>query len=332
MDIRKSAGEDLASFEGRPVLVVGDLILDHYLEGSMERISPEAPVPVVLLEPDGDRSMPGGAANVAMNIRSLGGRPFMAGMTGDDADGDLLLGLMSQSGIEVSGVLRDPSRPTTAKTRIMARHQQVLRVDRESALPASGAVAEALRGQALSLLDSVEVVVFEDYDKGTIDAGLISVLVSECRRRGIPVAVDPKFRNFMSYTGCDLIKPNRDETARVAGLEAGTASVEAYGRAAARLRGQLDAGAVLVTLGEAGSLLVRGDSPPLELPAMSRHVFDLSGAGDTVISVMALGMAAGVPLERAAALSNAAAAAACAEPGVYAVRPADVLRVLHDEP
>jgi rfaE bifunctional protein kinase chain/domain len=326
MNTREEAVRDLASMDGRSILVVGDLILDHYLEGSIERISPEAPVPVVLLSPGGERSRPGGAANVAMNVASLGGKPFAAGLAGADPDGDVLLGLMVSSGIDVSGVARDPSRPTTTKTRIMARHQQVLRVDRESVAPVSGRAAESLRKAALSLLDSVQAVVFEDYDKGAIDRGLISALIPECRRRGIPVAVDPKFRNFLSYSGCNLLKANRDEVARISGIEAGSAPLAAFGEAGQKLREKLGADAVLVTLGEHGSVLVRKDSPPLTFPALAKHVFDVSGAGDTVVASMALCMAAGIPLDRAAALSNAAAAAACAEPGVYAVTPGDVLR------
>jgi rfaE bifunctional protein kinase chain/domain len=329
MNIRESTGKDLESFEGRLVLVIGDIILDHYLEGSMERISPEAPVPVVTLRPGGERSRPGGAANVAMNVASLGGRPFVAGLAGDDPEGDILLGLMTSNGIDVSGIVRDPSRPTTSKTRIMARHQQVLRVDKESVLPASGPVTDSLRDAAFSLLDSVQAVVFEDYDKGAIDSGLIASIVPECRRRGIPVAVDPKFRNFLSYRRCNLIKPNMSETARATGLDP-SSPPEAYGPAASKLRVQLEADAVLVTLGEHGSVLVRQGFEPMEFPALARHVFDVSGAGDTVIAVMALCMAGGIPVDRAAALANAAAAAVCAEPGVYAVKPEDILRIVRD--
>jgi rfaE bifunctional protein kinase chain/domain len=326
MNTRECAERDLAAFEGRPVLVIGDLILDHYLEGSIERISPEAPVPVVSLRPDGERSRPGGAANVAMNVCSLGGRPCVAGLTGSDPDGRLLIDLMSSSGIDVSGVLEDSSRPTTSKTRIMARHQQVLRIDRESVLPADGAVTRALCRAALELLDSVEAVIFEDYDKGAIDSELISALIPECRRRRIPVAVDPKFRNFLSYSGCTVIKPNRAEASRVSGME--IATPEDAAAAGGALLERLGATAVLVTLGEQGSVLVEAGKKPVFQPTVARRVFDVSGAGDTVIAVMALGMASGLSFEKAAGLASYAAAAVCAEPGVYAVTPGDILKEL----
>jgi len=329
MSSRDSAARDLGTLEGRGVLVIGDLILDHYLEGEVERISPEAPVPVVALKPGGERSVPGGAANVAMNVASLGGRPMIAGLTGDDADGSMLLDLLGAAGIETSAVMADRSRPTTSKTRIVSRNQQILRIDREVTDTPDEAVGNSLLVAVTGLLDRCDAVLFEDYDKGCISPGLITTVVSECRTRGIPVAVDPKFRNFLAYQGCTLVKPNRLEASRITGMEI---RVPRDAAAAARvLLGRLGATAVLVTLGEQGSVLAVEGREPVSRPTAARRVYDVSGAGDTVIAVMALGIAASLGFERSAELANLAAAAVCAVPGVYAVKPADILREMRDE-
>ncbi|NLP06466.1 D-glycero-beta-D-manno-heptose-7-phosphate kinase [Candidatus Fermentibacteria bacterium] len=324
MDSRLDAAASVGALAGRRILVVGDLILDHYLEGLVERVSPEAPVPVVTLSRDAERSLPGGAANVAMNIRSLGSLPVSAGLVGDDEHGRLLRSLLSAAGADVSCVLTDAGRPTTTKTRIMARHQQILRIDREVSDPASPGVAAELERAVMGALDSVDAVVFEDYDKGCIHPGLVAEVISAAAARGIPVAVDPKFRNFRAYRGCSLLKPNRSEASRFTGMEIGD-SAQASG-AAAKILSETGSEAVLLTLGEQGAVLVEKGGIPILIPAAARRVFDVSGAGDTVISVMALAIAAGMPLRLAALLANYAAAAVCAEPGVYAVKPADILR------
>lgn len=324
MDWRLDAAASVGALAGRRILVVGDLILDHYLEGLVERVSPEAPVPVVTLASDGERSLPGGAANVAMNIRSLGSHPVSAGLVGDDVQGRLLKSLLAASGADVSCVLTDAGRPTTTKTRIMARHQQILRIDREVSHHASPEVAAGLERAVLGALDSVDAVVFEDYDKGCIHPDLVAGVISAAARRGIPVAVDPKFRNFRAYRGCRLLKPNRSEASRFTGMEIGDSARAS--EAALKILSETDSDAVLLTLGEQGSVLVERGGAPVLMPAAARRVFDVSGAGDTVISVMALAMTAGMPLRIAASLANYAAAAVCAEPGVYAVKPADILR------
>lgn len=324
MDLRLDASASVGALAGRRVLVVGDLILDHYLEGIVERVSPEAPVPVVTLAGNGERSLPGGAANVAMNIRSLGSLPVSAGLVGDDEHGRLLVSLLAAAGADVSCVLTDPGRPTTTKTRIMARHQQILRIDREISDHAAQEVAAELERSVLGALDRVDAVIFEDYDKGCIHPGLVAAVISSAARRGIPVTVDPKFRNFRAYRGCSLLKPNRSEASRFAGMEIGDA--EQASEAAAKILSETDSGAVLLTLGEQGSVLVEKGGAPVLIPTAARRVFDVSGAGDTVISVMALAISAGMPLRLAASLANYAAAAVCAEPGVYAVKPADILR------
>jgi rfaE bifunctional protein kinase chain/domain len=312
----------LDGFPGRRLLVVGDLMLDRYLDGRVDRISPEAPVPVVSVSSEGERTMPGGAANVAMNIRSLGGSATLVGLVGDDTDGDVLKSLLSGSGLSCEGVVTDRSRPTTTKTRIMCRSHQILRVDREVCDPAVAPASGLLRSFILDSIGSVDAVVFQDYDKGVMDGALIREVTRAALAAGMPVAVDPKFRNFYCYEGCSLFKPNRPETARILGREIpDTASAMA---AAAELVERLGAGAVMVTLGEEGSVTALRGGGGFHRPTFARRIFDVSGAGDAVISVMSLCLASGVDLETAATISNHAAAAVCARPGVHAVTPGDI--------
>lgn len=314
----------LKSLHGKRVLVIGDLILDHYLSGDVLRISPEAPVPIVSLDSDGVRWVAGGAANVARNILSLGGLPFLAGLIGDDENGSILLSILQDNGINTDCVVTDPGRQTTTKTRIMARSHQLIRVDSETSLPVGGSISETLIRNVEGKLPEVDAVVFEDYDKGAIVPMLITSVLSHSRNSNIPVAVDPKFRNFFSYGGCSLFKPNRKEVSRALGIE--IESIERAAEAGERLCSEVPADSVLLTMGESGSVLCRTGQPSFHLPAAARHVFDVSGAGDTVIAVMALTMGAGIPLEDGARFANFAAAAVCAEPGVYAVTQDDILR------
>ncbi len=312
----------LESFPGRRLLVVGDLMLDRYLEGTVDRISPEAPVPVVALDDSRGRTIPGGAANVAMNIRALGADVGIAGVVGDDGDGRELLEILSGAGIDCGAVLIDASRPTTSKTRITSRNHQIMRLDREVCAPLDGLSRDALRRLVLDRLPGSDAVVFQDYDKGVIDEPLIRVVVASACALGRPVAVDPKYRNFLSYLGCTLFKPNRLETSRILGRD--IPDVGSAMHAAAELVDRLDAGAVMVTLGEQGSVTALRGGGGFHKPTFARRIFDVSGAGDAVISVMSLCLSAGIDLETAATISNHAAAAVCARPGVHAVTPEDI--------
>ncbi len=314
----------LEGFEGQRILVIGDLILDHYLRGEVLRVSPEAPVPIVSLHTDGVRWVAGGAANVARNILSLGGSPLLAGLIGNDREGSLLLDILRSDGVDVDCVVTDAGRPTTTKTRIMSRSHQLIRVDKEVTTAVDGNAAEELWRKIEGKLLEVDAVVFEDYDKGSVVPGLVERVMESSTRGDIPVAVDPKFRNFWSYTGCSLFKPNRIEVSRAMGIE--LASIEDAMKAGDQLCSKLLAGCVLMTLGEEGSVLCRPGLSPLHLPAVAQHVFDVSGAGDTVTAVMALTLGSGIPLEEGARLASFAAAAVCAEPGVYAVTAEDILR------
>ncbi len=323
MDERDRIAAAVGALPGRRLLVVGDLMLDRYLEGEVDRISPEAPVPVVRIVPGRERVIPGGAANVAANVRSLGGEVSVCGLVGDDEEGRALSALLEGSGIGCSGLVVDAARPTTTKTRVTCRNHQMLRIDRETPDEPGADVRTGLLDSALALVDVAEAVIIEDYDKGTIDRSLAGSLVARCLERGIPVAVDPKFRNFLSYAGCTLFKPNRQEASRILGIEIRDPSAAAS--AARDILGRLGAGAVLLTLGEQGSVLCTAAGGETYLPTAAHGVFDVSGAGDAVIAVMGLALAAGVTLEDAALAANFAAAAVCARPGVYAVRPRDIV-------
>jgi D-beta-D-heptose 7-phosphate kinase/D-beta-D-heptose 1-phosphate adenosyltransferase len=314
----------LDGFRGRRVLVIGDLILDHYLRGEVLRVSPEAPVPIVSLHSDGVRWVAGGAANVARNILSLGGLPLLAGFVGNDREGKHLLEILENDGVDVDCVVTDGSRPTTTKTRIMSRSHQLIRVDKEVTSSVDQKAADELWRRIESKLPDTDSVVFEDYDKGSIVPDLVERVMEASSGSGIPVVVDPKFRNFWTYRGCSLFKPNRIEAARAMGVELGSA--EDAMSAGDRLCEELSASCVLMTLGEEGAVLCRSGQPPVHLPTAAMHVFDVSGAGDTVTAVMALVLGSGVPVEDGARLASFAAAAVCAEPGVYAVRAEDILR------
>lgn len=319
--------DDLLSFRGSRVLVLGDLVLDHYLEGRVDRISPEAPVPVVTLDGGGERFAPGGAANVALNVLSLGGSPIVAGTVGDDPDGGTLTDLLSRRGVDVSCITVDRSRPTTRKTRVISRGYQLIRIDRESTLPCRREKGSPESAALLSALRGAGAVIFEDYDKGFLGDFNIPWIIGESRQRGIPVLADPKFRNFALYRGVSLIKPNLREASAMLGRDLDDATTEELKEACGSIISALDAQAVLLTLGAGGSILsLKDGADPLVQSTAARHVFDVSGAGDAVIAVMGLAYASGVPPVRAAVMANYAAAAVCAEPGVYAVTPGDILR------
>jgi len=314
----------LDSLRGKRVLVAGDLILDHYLEGNVDRISPEAPVPIVSLEGMGEKWVPGGAANVARNISSLGGIPLMAGAAGDDIEGRILVELLEKDGIDTEAVILDSSRPTTSKTRIMSGGHQLIRLDRETTEPISEVMQNSILSRIERIIGKLDAIVLEDYNKGVLVPRLISEILSIARREKVPVAVDPKFMNFFEFHGCTLFKPNRSEAALALGMEIKT--VEDAIAAGKQILDRLSADSVLITMGGDGSVLCRKGTEPFFRPTAAMHVYDVSGAGDTVIAVMALSLAAGQPLDDGVRISGFAAAATCSEPGVYAVKPSDIIR------
>lgn len=307
-------------FDQAPVLVVGDVMLDRYWHGGTSRISPEAPVPVVRVEQIEDR--PGGAANVALNIAALGAPATLIGVTGEDEAAESLVDSLAAVGVKTY-FQRIDDQPTIVKLRVMSRHQQLLRMDFEEPFNTN---AEALAREVEGLLDGVRVLVLSDYGKGALKNH--QVLVQAARARNIPVLADPKGKDFSIYRGASLITPNLSEFEAIVGRCADEADLVAKG---ARLMRDLDLGALLVTRGEHGMTLLRPEHPPLHLPARAREVFDVTGAGDTVISTLAAAIAAGEELPQAVALANLAAGIVVGKLGTAAISAPELRRAVQRE-
>jgi len=313
----------ITRFRKSRVLVVGDFILDQFIWGTVDRISPEAPVPVVLV--NRESYMPGGALNVANNIHSLGGKVYPCGVLGRDLQGRMLVKVMRSNGIETGGVLSDASRPTSLKTRIIAHSQQVVRFDREnnSEIPAEKTrkIVQFVRER----IQEADVLVIEDYGKGLIQPEMLKALVRIARKHKKPVLVDPKEKHFPFYKGVTLITPNRKEA--YGGYLNGAAgaakpAIEEVGRG---LLKKLQCDAVLITLGEDGMALFEKSGKITKIPTAAREVYDVSGAGDTVIAVLALALAAGARMPDASILANLAAGIVVGKLGTANVTP-DELR------
>ena len=288
---------ELPDFSEINVLVVGDVMLDSYWHGGTNRISPEAPVPVVRVT--GEEARPGGAGNVALNITSLGGKATLLGLTGDDDMATTLEQQLQAQRVECS-FERLEGLPTITKLRVISRHQQLIRLDFEDGFP--GFDSTKFLSQFDSLLADADLVVLSDYGKGTLRD--VSEFISCAKAAGKPVLVDPKGNDFSKYSGATLITPNMSELEAVVGP---CSSDEQLVERGLDLMNRHDLEALLVTKGEQGMTLLERDKPPRHLPTHAREVFDVTGAGDTVISVLAAAMAAGMPLEAATQLSNMAA-------------------------
>jgi D-beta-D-heptose 7-phosphate kinase/D-beta-D-heptose 1-phosphate adenosyltransferase len=303
----------LPAFAKCRLLVVGDIMLDEYVWGSVRRISPEAPVPVVAVRDDS--RVLGGAANVAVNIAGLSAKSHLAGLVGNDHAGKDILGLLRRRGIGVSAVVSEAGRPTTRKTRVIAHNQQIVRVDREKKDPPAEKAAQTLLEKISALVPEVDGVILSDYRKGVLTRPLVAEVVSLARKHGAFVAVDPKHADFGFYAGCTIITPNKSEAEAATGGQelSGDLAVAAAGRSLLR---KAKAAAVLITRGEEGMTLVeRGRSASFHVPALARQVFDVTGAGDTVIATLAVAMAAGIPVRDAALLANVAAGVVVGEVG-----------------
>ena len=304
-------------FGAARVLVVGDLILDRFIYGSVQRVSPEAPVPVVRKQDE--RAMLGGAGNVATNLISFGAEVRLVGLAGDDANADRLEALCRETGRLSAEIIRDDGRKTTVKTRIVAQSQQMMRLDEETPQAASEEVRQAVIGAACAAMPDVDVVLLSDYAKGVLGAGISAAIIAAAKQSGKAVLVDPKNRDLDVYAGADLISPNLRELETVTGLSAGDdASAETACRT---LLASHDLGAVLLTRGEAGMTLAPRGGEPMHFRAEARSVYDVSGAGDTVIATLAAGLAAGLDLKDAVALGNTAAGIAVGKAGTSTVSP-----------
>ena len=315
------------AFRGRRALVIGDVMLDEYVYGEVDRVSPEAPVPVVSMRRR--EAQPGGAANVALNLASLGAEVSLVGLRGDDETGERLGATLSQAGIPDLHLVTSPTRRTTRKTRVMAQGQQLLRVDTEDDAPPSAVEEDLLWARIQPLLaERPDVVVFEDYDKGVLSSGLIARTVEAAIAWGIPTVVDPKLRNFWAYRGVSLFKPNLKEIrAALPGQHIVGGEAETLRAGHAALLERLGHGVSLVTLGAGGAFLETRGYHAL-VPAHRRRIADVCGAGDTVVATAALALAAGASHADVLALANLAGGLACEYVGVHPIERGDFERGL----
>lgn len=304
-------------FEQASVLVVGDVMLDRYWHGGTSRISPEAPVPVVKIGQMEDRA--GGAANVALNIAALGARTWLIGATGEDEAADSLTDSLESAGVKTH-FQRIAGQPTTIKLRVMSRHQQLIRIDFEETFNIN---KEALASEVEKLLPSVKVLLLSDYGKGTLKNQ--QQLIKLAKQHNIPVLVDPKGNDFSIYKGATLLTPNLNEFETIVGK---CADENQLIQKAQQLIEQLQLGGLLITRGEQGMTLLRDNQQELHLPARAREVFDVTGAGDTVISTLAAALAAGMDLTEAVALSNLAASIVVAKLGTACISAPELRRAI----
>jgi len=312
----------IEEFPQRRLLVVGDLMLDEYLWGEAERVSPEAPVQVVEVR---DRSHTlGGAGNVAKNIAALGAQVELVALTGDDPAAELLQRELERMGIGRAGVLEDPARTTTRKTRVMARAQQVLRLDWEQRTEIPSEIERRLLNCIAERLPWAEAVVVSDYAKGVVTTGLMGKLASLCRRAGRPLLVDPKGRDFVKYRGASVITPNAREAREASGLS----ELE---KAARRFLSRLELEAVLITRGREGVSGLSSEGV-WHIPARAREVYDVTGAGDTFIATLGLARASNLSWPKAAAMANLAAGLVVGKLGAAAVSPGELIAALQEEP
>ncbi|MBX2973942.1 MAG: D-glycero-beta-D-manno-heptose-7-phosphate kinase [Flavobacteriales bacterium] len=308
------------------VLVVGDVMLDAYLWGRVDRISPEAPVPVVHVQRRSARL--GGAANVALNLKTLGATPVVVSTIGTDAAGQDLERCFLDAGLDNVGLVRSPQRPTTVKTRVISGHQHVVRVDEETSDDLSPADEAALLQRIERIVSGRKptAIVMEDYNKGVLTANTIEHVLAIAGQAGIPVAVDPKLKNFLRYRGVALFKPNVKELREGLKVDVRGSDLASVRAAVSRLEQELGNSATMVTLSEHGVYVHDADGEH-HIAAHPRKIVDVSGAGDTVIAVATLALAQGLPLDRIAALSNLAGGLVCEEVGAV---PIDVERFRHE--
>jgi len=318
-------------FPRQRVLVVGDVMLDQFLWGRVSRISPEAPVPVV--EVTSESFFPGGAANVARNLRALGSSVSVLGILGDDDAGEELRDLLEQQGVETDGLIVDPNRPTTLKTRIVAHHQQMVRFDREKSGPLSPHIERKVLEHFASRLEHVSAVIFEDYAKGLLTQRLLQIMQRLAHQARKVTAADPNPRHRLRYHGLTAVTPNRSEAFAAAGVPHVEPADEVLADAALLRVGQVllrswKTRNLLITLGEHGMCLFRPAKKPHHIPTVAQEVFDVSGAGDTVIATLTLALAARADAVEAAEISNHAAGVVVGKVGTATCSPVELVASL----
>ncbi len=305
------------------ILVVGDVMVDQYLWGKMERISPEAPVPIVDIAARERRL--GGAANAALNLIALGARCSLCGIVGQDEAGNALRNLAKESSLDTSFLFPIQDRKTTLKTRIICAGQQVLRVDEEVRTAIPGELEAEIWNKLEARLQEFDGILFSDYDKGFLSSSLIQAIIQRANELGISSMVDPKFKNFWQYRGCSLFKPNLKELNEGLGHQLAKDDFRGIENAIEELRTQMPHQHTLITLSEQGMLLLSQDGQVAHLAAHRREIIDVSGAGDAVMAVAGLALAGGFSVLEAARLANIAGGLVCEEIGVTPIRPERLL-------
>lgn len=304
------------AFNTLRVLVIGDVMLDSYVWGKVERISPEAPVPVVNVQKREYRL--GGAGNVLLNVQALGAEAIICTVIGTDAPGDALHNSLAEKGLNCEGLIRSEKRITTIKERIIAGSQQVVRIDTETDKPIDQQERERLIAKAKELIPSSQVIIFEDYDKGVLSAEAIAEITAFANEHNVPTVVDPKKRNFLAYNNTTLFKPNLKELREGLKIDFNVDNPEELRAAVLHLKETLNVKGALITLSERGVLIDFQDEIH-KLPAHIRHIADVSGAGDTVISIAACCVALGLPPKSIAAISNLGGGLVCELVGVVPI-------------
>jgi len=327
---RGNAETLLASMQGRKVAVLGDVMLDEYLFGEVSRISPEAPVPIVRVAQE--RAVLGGTANVAANLKAIGAEPVLVGTYQEDAAGFRLLGLLASLGIATGRLVQDPTRPTIIKTRVIGQQQQMLRIDREDVSPFQAAAVEGLCTSLEAALEGAGALIISDYAKGAVNGQVMDKVRALCAARGLPWIVDPKPEHAFLYRGATLMTPNTKELSELSRLPSkGDGEVAIAGLAMVQI---LELKGLLVTRSEKGMALFTPEAlhrEPWLIPTEAREVFDVSGAGDTVIAVFTAAIASGADWQAAAMLANAAAGVVVGKMGTATATPDEILRHYQDQ-
>ncbi len=311
------------SFQDKKVLIIGDVMIDSYIWGEVKRISPEAPVPIVNTKREEKRL--GGAANVARNIYGLGAQPILCSIIGEDNNAEVLKSILEKEKISTQAIIKSKERITTVKKRILSDSQHILRIDTEMDTPISEKYTHLLLEKIKKLVAHVFVVIFQDYDKGVLNDFLIQEIIKMAKVKRIPTVVDPKKRNFFSYSGCSLFKPNLKELLEGVNINFQATNLAALHQAVKKLTQQMPIEKVMITLSEYG-IYVTDLQSERHLPAHRREIADVSGAGDTVVSIAALCLAAGLPIETVASIANLGGGLVCQYAGVVPINKEELLQ------
>jgi len=314
-------------FKGKNIAVVGDMMLDGYFWGDVKRISPEAPVPIVEIDSEFFRF--GGAANVALNISKLGGNAISFGVIGNDNDGKIFSELLNDENINPEFIIKDSSRPTTNKTRVISANQHIVRIDKESKLPIPPEIENQIFTSLDNMISQIDAIILQDYNKGVLTPNLITKIIELANKHDIIITVDPKFDNFFEYKNATLFKPNRKETENAFGMRIN--SKESIENAGTKLLERLDVNYCLLTLGEDGMAIFEQGKPYTHIPTIARKVVDVSGAGDTVISTITMALAADCNINEAAYLANYAGGMVCEIAGIVPINSDDLFNNIYSE-